>query len=449
MDGRGSCASISDSSGNLLFYTETYVSLAKTIVWNSMHDTMYNGADSIIGDGLYNELQIIPFPGNNHLFYLFHTGAHTYFDGIYYSLIDMGLDQGRGAVVLKSVTINNNRIADCIQVVKHANGRDWWIISKLSSSPFTSYNRFIVYLISPSGISQEINYDFNDAKDIDFQKIIINPEGSKIMSLRLNGFMCEYDFDRCSGVINNPQVIYPEITTPSLNRLFWEGSYSPDGNLFYVSTSRWTGVDQSYLIQYDLSVNPVSASADTLDSSLAPVGPGAIRLAPDGKIYYSRAYESPGHNSFPYADTMYNYINMNLSVINNPDQPGAACDFQPFSFYLGGKRTYYGLPSNPDYQLGPVIGSACDSLLNSVDDRIVEEIRIEVFPNPFLKTITFQSISQIDGMLKVYNKLGNIVFSKQVSGNQSLDLAFLPSGNYVIEIIGSENVFRKRIVKLD
>ncbi|MBL0032307.1 MAG: hypothetical protein IPP27_09085 [Bacteroidetes bacterium] len=62
MDGRGSCASISDSSGNLLFYTETYVSLAKTIVWNSMHDTMYNGADSIIGDGLYNELQIIPFP---------------------------------------------------------------------------------------------------------------------------------------------------------------------------------------------------------------------------------------------------------------------------------------------------------------------------------------------------------------------------------------------------
>ncbi|MBK6396782.1 MAG: hypothetical protein IPF75_00570 [Bacteroidetes bacterium] len=81
---------------------------------------------------------------------------------------------------------------------------------------------------SPSGISQEINYDFNDAKDIDFQKIIINPEGSKIMSLRLNGFMCEYDFDRCSGVINNPQVIYPEITTPSLNRLFWEGSYSPE-----------------------------------------------------------------------------------------------------------------------------------------------------------------------------------------------------------------------------
>jgi hypothetical protein len=69
-----------------------------------------------------------------------------------------------------------------------------------------------------------------------------------------------------------------------------------------------------------------------------------------------------GVNSYPYADSMYNYINMNLSVINEPDNLGAACNYQPFSFYLGGKRTYYSLPNNPNYELGALTGSICDTL---------------------------------------------------------------------------------------
>jgi len=46
-------------------------------------------------------------------------------------------------------------------------------------------------------------------------------------------------------------------------------------------------------------------------------------------------------------------------------------------------------------------------------------------------------------------KLGDLVFSKQVLENQNFDLSSLPLGNYVIVIIGLENVFRKGIVKLD
>ena len=53
---------------------------------------------------------------------------------------------------------------------------------------------------------------------------------------------------------------------------------------------------------------------------------------------------------------------MNLSVINQPDSLGIACDFQPYSFYLGGKRTYRGLPNNPDYTLPAISGSPCDTL---------------------------------------------------------------------------------------
>jgi len=37
-------------------------------------------------------------------------------------------------------------------------------------------------------------------------------------------------------------------------------------------------------------------------------------------------------------------------------------NFQPYSFYLGGKRTYWGLPDLVDYDLPALGGSICDTL---------------------------------------------------------------------------------------
>jgi len=449
MDGRGSCVSIADSLGNLQLYANTYGPLLKTIVWNANNDTLLDGGEGIIAGGFYNEQQIIPFPDSISKYYLITNGAFSLLDGLYYSVIDMALDQGRGEVTSKHIQISSDSIADCVQSIKHANGRDWWLIAKKASQYYTHLNRFIVYLITPIGISNEMDFDFYDATDIYFQKIILNPEGTKIMCINLRGYMCEFDFDRCSGTINNPRLIYPEITTPPLTRLFWEGSYSTNGNLFYTTSNRSQLIDQSYLIQYDLTASNVSSTADTIDSTRAPIGPGAIRLAPDNKIYYSRAYESPGVNSYPYADSMYNYINMNLSVINDPNQLGAACDFQPFSFYLGGKRTYYGLPSNPDYQLGPVIGSVCDSLLNSTDNITFEDIKIEIYPNPFSKSITIHAHSTANVELKLYSNLGSLLLSRKFRDKIQLDLSFFSSGTYQLELISEKNVVMKKIVKAE
>lgn len=450
MDGRGSCVSICDSMGALQFYADTYMPLAIAYVWNANHDTLLN-SDSIISDGVYNELQIVPFSGNNDKYYLIYTGWPVYYDGIYYSVIDMNLDQGLGAVVIKNIQIDSNRIADCLQAVKHANGRDWWLISKLSSTNYTQHNRFLVYLITPDNISPEITFDFNDATDLDFQKIIFNPDNTKVMVINVRGYMCEYDFDRCTGIVNNPRLIYPEITTVPYNRLLWEGSYSPDGNIFYITTARWTGVAESYLIQYDLNSIDIPNSADTIDMTYAPIGPGAVRLAPDGKIYYSRAYESPHLNSFPYADSMYNYINMNLSVINNPNSIGVACDFQPFSFYLGGKRTYYGLPNNPNYDLGPVIGSVCDSLLNSVQVFNKSEHLIEVYPTPIRNgnlAISYP-IVRSDSELEIIDMEGNVLVKYQLPKNSSymhLDLPTISSGIYLARMISMSGSWSVKIL---
>ena len=81
--------------------------------------------------------------------------------------------------------------------------------------------------------------------------------------------------------------------------------------------------------------------------------PGQLKRGPDSKIYL--AGYSYGH---PYSDTCcYDTLTMYLSVINSPDSAGLACNFTPFSFYLGGNRTYSCLPDIPNYQIGPAIGS--------------------------------------------------------------------------------------------
>jgi len=432
MRGRGSCASIADDTGNLLFYGNTYLYL--TLVWNALNDTMTNSYP-MGGGGVYNELQIVPFPDGQNKYYLFYKNVTGGLDGIFYAIIDMNTvwgTPGLGEVIIKGQQITNHRIADCLQAVKHGNGRDWWLVTKFSDANLTTLNRFAVFLITPNGISTPVFYDFNDAMDMDFQKIIFNNSYTKIMNINLYGYMCEFDFDRCSGVISNPHVIYPEITSLPYNRVFWEGAYSPNDSVFYIATNRYSLLLNCYLLQFDLTASDISASCDTLDDYFQPIGPGAVRLAPDGKIYYSRGYESPGVNSYPYADSMYNYINMNLSVINEPDNIGAACNYQPFSFYLGGKRTYYGLPNNPDYDLGALAGSVCDTI-TGIAPSPLERGEVRIFPNPVNTVLTITGLKADDNTLTVYDGTGKCIYKTDVHNEQhSLNVSSYPSGIYLL-----------------
>jgi hypothetical protein len=400
-------------------------------------------------------LQIVPFSDGQNKYYLFYKNVTGGLDGIFYAIIDMNTvwgTPGLGEVIIKGQQINTNRIADCMQAVKHGNGRDWWLVAKMSSANLTHINRFIEYLITPNGISGPFYFDFGGAFDQDFQKIIFNTTCSKIMNINTVGYMCEFDFDRCSGAISNPHIIYPEITTFPYTRVFWEGAYSPNDSVFYATTSRAPGNNYGFLLQYDLTAFDIPASCDTLDSATVPIGTGAVRLAPDGKIYYSRAYESPGVNSYPYADSMYNYINMNLSVINEPDNLGAACNYQPFSFYLGGKRTYYGLPNNPNYDLGALAGSVCDTITGIAPsplenpDSYREGVRL--YPNPANSTLYASGMPEGKNEMQVYDLYGRLLLKKQNNSSSGvIDVSSLSDGVYNIRIKNEAGeYFKKRFV---
>ena len=157
--------------------------------------------------------------------------------------------------------------------------------------------------------------------------------------------------------------------------------------------------------------------------------------------------------NYPYADSMYNYINQNLGVVNFPDSLGSACDFQPFSFYLRGKRTYWGLPNNPEYDLGPVVSSACDTL-----NRVVEQTEINPALNLFYQS-GWQSVivnaSRLKGAkVKIYltDIAGRILFvdeGKTFAGyfSKNIPMENFAAGIYLVTIVTEKEKFSQKIVK--
>jgi len=455
MDSRGSCSSICDSSGSLLFYAfNINTDDSSAFVFDKTHQLMQNGA-RLIGAGLYEEITIVNDPGNSFHFYVFHIGRYTT-DGFSYSIVDMNANGGFGSVIQKNVSlISNTRIADCVAALKHGNGRDWWIITKLSSYTGSTLNRFLVYLISPTGISSPLIQNLGNATDMDLQRIIINNSGSKLMVINFRGFMCEYDFDRCTGIISNPNIIFQEQSS-SYNRNFWEGAYSPNDSLFYVSLTwyNFSISDTSRLIQFNLFDSNISTSGDTLSISKNPIIYGALRLAPDNKIYMASG-DNWGTPGYPYPDSIYTLCNMNLGVINNPDSLGTACNFQPFSFSLGGKRTYVGLPNNPNYELGAWQGSLCDTLATGTEDfsdSMLQELTVFYHSGWEIAFINAKYLKGKRYLLQMWDMTGNIVFKEEGYLRSSyftkdLNCSGFANGMYLMNLQTEKEMLSRKIIK--
>ncbi len=378
MRSRGSCVSIADTNGNLLFYANTRASTPgyTTVVYDFQNHLMSNGIN-IAGIGWYRELIIVPVIDSSKKFYLFSVDDNINI-GLYYSVIDLNLNNGLGEVSRKNVKINSLWIAS-INGIKHANGRDWWIFMRTTQNNYD--DKYYKYLVTPIGIDSIQPQPIGTGSGTAFIEFKWNKRGDRLAMVNFDGLIELYDFDRCSGMLSNPVTVRQQVMVSPVPCL-WSCEFSASGNFLYVSASP-SQPDSNRIIQIDLRNYPNQIVQDTLYSVYYPnYTMGALKRGPDDKIYVSCAYTVAGNN-YPYADTMYNQYNMNLGVINSPDSLGLACDFQPWSFYLGGKRTYWGLPNNPDYDMGPVVGSICDSLstgIASINDT--KGVIQKLFPNP-------------------------------------------------------------------
>ncbi|MBK9402555.1 MAG: T9SS type A sorting domain-containing protein [Bacteroidetes bacterium] len=194
---------------------------------------------------------------------------------------------------------------------------------------------------------------------------------------------------------------------------------------------------------------------DTLGTYLSPDIPGLLELGPDDKIYVSIHWAGN--------DTCYNYLycygtvnstNSYISVINSPDSGGTACDYQPFSFYLGGHKAYYGLPNNHNYELGAWVGSPCDTLSVGLQDLFPNNKELKLYFDKSLQTV-FVNAEKLQGRqatLEFYNINGQII-DRIYSGtdgsyfSNSSSFSFQPDGVYIVRLSTEKEVLTGRFVK--
>jgi hypothetical protein len=439
---RGSCASICDLNGNLLFYSHTRsgASIQNTgLIYNNQNQLMQNG-DSILGQGWYYEMTIIPDPANDSSYYLFSIGVtNSSLPGLFYSKIEFDSQNPLGIVTQKNIQLLNFNMVDCLLAVKHGNGRDWWIIVRKSTFAVgSSNNSWYVFLISPSGISGGNVQNIGLLNPTNSGQLAYDTTSNKICFNNSTSYIGLYDFDRCTGVISNDITIEPPGTVQP-HPFYWSCEFSPSGQYLY--TGGWQYNDSSYLWQFDTWAANIPATKTLIWQSNYPVYYvlGQLKRAPDGNIYLSNGWvDTTGFYNFPYQANQYYPENMNLSVINSPDSAGSSCNFQPYSFYLGGKRTYWGLPNNPDYELGPVAGSPCDTIVSIAEPQATSS-NLYIYYSPQWQS-AFINADKLKGrtyQLRVMDAMGREVHSESGSLSstyftKNLNCETFAKGMYVV-----------------
>ena len=427
-------SNITDSLGNLLFSTNG--------IWiaDGTGDTMQNGnglnpsayTTSNIPYGLNIEQgnMIIPAPENPNLYYLFHItvdestlSGHFITHKFYCSTIDMTLNGGLGGVVNKNTILMNGDITPGkLCAVKHGNGKDWWVFCHGYNSAI--YKKF---LVDSSGIHGPYPVGAGVLRLDATGQSSFSKDGTKFAYYDVNADLDIFDFDRCAGLFSNFQHFTINDSAQAAGVAF-----SPSGRFLYVSS-------RNYLYQYDLQSSNIDSSRITVgvwDGFYSPQFPFATsfflaQLAPDNKIYINCSNSTQA-----------------IHVINNPDSLGLACDFCQHCVQLPFYNAYT-LPTPPNYHLGSLSGSICDTLL-SVQEA--NEILYSFYPNPTHDRFILALHSPInsDGLIIISDQLGKQVKVVKLDSNsitQEVNISEIQSGIYFVSVVINERkIETKKIV---
>ena len=108
------------------------------------------------------------------------------------------------------------------------------------------------------------------------------------------------------------------------------------------------------------------------------------------------------------------------------------------------------MPNNPLYDLGPLAGSACDTLFVAVRDPD-NEFSITLSPNPcFDKTLlNFKEIIREKITASVWDETGREVFSFSIKNKTTeINLEGYSKGIYFVRVSGEHFLKTFRLVKL-
>jgi hypothetical protein len=453
--------SIANSQDSLLFYGTSAHPTAYNNGWgkngqlrNKNHLVMQNG-DSLICLGWYHDILIVPKSVNDSTFYVFNAGVSGPYFGLYYSIVDLKLNSGLGAVTLKNVQLDTTATKDALMAVKHGNGKDWWLVTRRwDYYNVSADNEFYVYLVDSNGISPLPVQSIGSLRTTGGGDITFNADGTKMAVCDWRNLIELYDFDRCSGLISNPVNIEIPSTVGPFN-FYISTAFSGTSEFLYVMSIIAT--NEAKIFQYNLQAMNISATKTLVATISDSASCAMMKLAPNGSIYISTWTYKTG-SSYPYSAGFYNTVNSNLSVINTPDSAGTACNFQLFSFPLGGNRTYRGLPHNPNYEMGRLVGSPCDTLTVGIaENSVKEEVFFQAWYNHEWNMIHVNAaqLKGKKGVLRLFDMEGRIVFEKPaevIAGGYfttEINMSGLANGVYMVNLVTEQEKISGKVGPFD
>ena len=310
------CASVSGKDGVLAFYTDGIT------VYDANHNIMPNGT-GLFGDPSSTQSSVVcPKPGTYNYslkrfdrYYIITIDVLNGTNGVGYTEIDMTLNGGFGDVITtnKNIHLFGTSTIEGANIVKHANGCDYWIVGKEVGN-----NTFNVYLITSSGVyPTPVVSNVGAIATATWGSIKVAPN-NKLVSFNSNAIGTQvFDFDNTTGVLSlkfaDPQLSY-------------SSEFSPNSKVLYV-----THLPFPDIWQYDLTAtnNTDFLSSKLLVGVTANTGGGykmcGVQLAPNGKIYTSLTGQT------------------RLGAIENPNILGLGCSYNDNALSIAGINTTNGM----------------------------------------------------------------------------------------------------------
>lgn len=410
---------ISDANGNILMSSNGY------FIADATGDTMMNGSglnpnqctqDYGETDGMflpYGNI-ILPMPGDSTLYVLFHQTcdyANPFLSSseIFYSIIDKSLNGGLGAVVSKNNVILNGTFGSGLSAVKHGNGRDWWIIA-ISDIGTVAYK----ILMTPWSIQ------FIGTQNLQVTGYVawagqptFSPNGNQFafshtIYLGTTQFPLDirlFNFDRCSGNFSNTMFLALGDSSGGFGISFSSNSkylYVSSTNKIYQFDTNAPNIPSSKIV---VAVNDTFLSAPPVFYTNFYL----MYLAANGKIYISSTSSV-----------------LHLHEMNYPDSAGVSCDVQLHNIYT--THFYIGVPNHPNYYLGPLSGSPCDTLGIGMNE-LEHDFRFSVSPNPSNGEFKIMYLlpQNKKGMLEVFDVNGRKVYEMNLPQWSTMQYVSFPA----------------------
>ena len=356
------------SHGRVVFGGDDNIAINGDTIGYDQYWENWNDPDFNLGYTISQGMIMLPYPGYaDSVFYIALKYDHIrdVQTGVYWGIIAGYKDGLQARVVNKDNLIDHGFLGSGMtKAVRHANGRDWWII--LISGDNSTY---FTYLLDPSGLKLWHTQRIGKAQSgFNSGNAAFSYDGSRYAVIDgryipQQAVISIYDFDRCSGLLSNPH--HKEIYIPKFS-LGQSVVFSPNSKYLYAN-------HDTLLYQIDLTKSSFPMKEIALYDG--------FQSFPDPSFYFTPFgfwAEGPDgrHYNVSGAGTAYH-----MHVMDYPNEEGDACSFRQHAIRI--PNNPWTIPNFPHYRLGPLDGSSCDTL--GLDNHPIAKYRYEADSIDYLR----------------------------------------------------------------